>query len=321
MQIKSKNNLIIYVSSRNNYDMLLGEVLKNINFEGYEFINVDDCSSSSEKKKGRQICKANNIIFLENKSRGVQMATQTLIDYINSNRPECKWIFCFQHDNFPISKGFFTTISNYIECGSVNRFGLMGFNHLDHWYYTGLSYYKYLFGLRPLGAIGILYYSQTESKKKWLCSRYQSKILKNKGWRKPFIIDLPVWTSVGININLWNEVIEPTNQYHFHMWLPDISIQFNYKNIPSIVIPYLYCFNNQRLKMKYNINWDSAAGSKTGDSEYFGDWCNYDFFFKRWGFDHENPRETINLNNYKNTLIEKFYNHDIELGPLKNYDL
>ena len=35
------------------------------------------------------------------------MATQTLIDFINKNRPECKWIICFQHDNFPLSKDFF----------------------------------------------------------------------------------------------------------------------------------------------------------------------------------------------------------------------
>ena len=33
-----KDNLIIYVSSRNNYDMLSGEVLKNINTEGFELI-------------------------------------------------------------------------------------------------------------------------------------------------------------------------------------------------------------------------------------------------------------------------------------------
>ena len=31
------SNIIIYVSSRNNYDMLSGEVLKNINTEGFEF--------------------------------------------------------------------------------------------------------------------------------------------------------------------------------------------------------------------------------------------------------------------------------------------
>lgn len=50
-----KNNLIVYVSSRNNYDMLEGEVLK-IPFEGFEFVNVDDGSSPEEVAKGREIC-------------------------------------------------------------------------------------------------------------------------------------------------------------------------------------------------------------------------------------------------------------------------
>ena len=45
------SNIIIYVSSRNNYDMLSGEVLKNINTEGFEFINVDLIQPSKQHKK------------------------------------------------------------------------------------------------------------------------------------------------------------------------------------------------------------------------------------------------------------------------------
>ena len=52
--IINKKNIIIYVSSRNNYDMLEGEVLKNINFEGFEFINVDDCSENDQIDKGKK---------------------------------------------------------------------------------------------------------------------------------------------------------------------------------------------------------------------------------------------------------------------------
>ena len=63
---KRINNLIVYVSSRNNYDMLENEVFKNINLEGFEFINVDDCSDPEEQKKGKEICRKRDIIFLEN---------------------------------------------------------------------------------------------------------------------------------------------------------------------------------------------------------------------------------------------------------------
>ena len=49
-------NIIIYTSSHNNYDMLQGEVFE-IDFEGFEFINVDDASSESEILKGKDMCK------------------------------------------------------------------------------------------------------------------------------------------------------------------------------------------------------------------------------------------------------------------------
>ena len=60
----NKDNIIIYVSSRNNYDMLSGEVFKNIDTEGFEFINVDDKSSTEEIEKGKQMCEENDIVFL-----------------------------------------------------------------------------------------------------------------------------------------------------------------------------------------------------------------------------------------------------------------
>ena len=59
-----KDNLIIYVSSKNNYEMLEHEVLNNINTEGFEFINVDDNSTLEQKERGINICKNNDILFL-----------------------------------------------------------------------------------------------------------------------------------------------------------------------------------------------------------------------------------------------------------------
>ena len=118
-----KDNLIIYVSSRNNYDMLEHEVLNNINREGFEIINVDDRSLEENKIRGKEICKQNNIVFLDNKSKGVQMATQTVVDFINENRPNCKWLICFQHDIWPVSENFFTRISQLIEQDKLSEFG------------------------------------------------------------------------------------------------------------------------------------------------------------------------------------------------------
>jgi len=153
------SNIIIYVSSRNNYDMLSGEVLKNINTEGFEFINVDDKSSIEEVKKGKKICQENDIIFLENKWRGVQMATQTLVDFVNENRPECKWIVCFQHDCYPITENFFGRISKLIDDGKLDEFGTLGFNRIDMGKSTADSFKKWKNNQKPLGCLGLAHLS------------------------------------------------------------------------------------------------------------------------------------------------------------------
>ena len=315
----NKENIIVYVSSRNNYDMLEGEVFKNINFEGFEFINIDDRSSEEEIKKGKLICKDKNVEFIENKGAGVQMATQTLIDFINTYRPNCKWIICFQHDNYPLTKNFFTQISNYISKGSLDNFGVLGFNHLDFWDYTGFSYYKYLLGFKPIGMVGMPHLSYLKNNK-WLCARQYGKILRNPNWKTPFLVEFPVWPSVGINIKLWNKFIQPTEEYEFHLWLPDIAFQFIKNEIENIIIPDLCCLNHQRLKNKYNINVNSAIGAKEGNEYHFGKYSNFDAWKNRWGWDFENSKSTyIPKNN--NSLMDKFYFHDISKGPLKNYSL
>jgi hypothetical protein len=320
----NKDNLIIYVSSRNNYDMLKGEVLKNINREGFEFINVDDQSSLEEIEKGKDICSEHNIVFLENKSRGVQMATQTLIDFINENRPNCKWIFCFQHDNYPISKDFFTSISQLIKEDKLEQFGILGFNVLDHGDYTGDALDQFEKGGLPLGMIGMAHLSIKSQTGRWLCPRQQDHLLKsNPLWSKPFIVEFPMWAAVGINVNLWNEKIIPTDQYHFHLWLPDIAMQFNYHNYGCLILPDHYCLNHQQLKSKYEINPNSATGAKSGDEYHFGEYSNFSAWQERWGWHYESITDGFKniKHNYENTLIGEFYYHDINKGPLKSFTL
>ena len=319
-----KDNLIIYVSSRNNYDMLSGEVLKNINTEGFEFINIDDGSSEDELSKGKQICKDNDIVFLENKSRGVQMATQTLIDFINDNRPNCKWVICFQHDNWPITDNFFSRISKLISDGKLNEFGSMGFNVLDEDDYTPGEYSRWKNGEKVVGQIGLAHLSVKSLTGRWLCPSKNHNLNNNVDkWLKPFIMEIPLWAIPGINVELWNKVIQPTTDYQFHLWFPDIAIQFLYHNYPCIVLPDLYVMNFIRLKEKYGINGNSAVGAKEGDEFHFGKYSNFQAWMNRWGWHYEKPWETFESvkENYKDTLIYDFYNHDISSGPLKNYDL
>ena len=318
-----KDNLIIYVSSRNNYDMLEGEVLKNINFEGFEFINVDDKSCEEEIIKGKNICQKHGIVFLENKSRGVQMATQTLIDFINKNRPNCKWIFCFQHDNYPISLNFFSKISDLISKNQLKNFGILGFNNLDHGDYTGNSLNEFKAGNSPLGLIGMAHLSIHQKQSRWLCPSQQYNLLQNPKWRSPFIVEFPMWASVGINVELWNDKIIPTTEYQFHLWLPDIAMQFNYYNHPCLILPNFYCLNHQELKAKYNINPNSAQGAQSGNEYHFGKYSNFDAWSSRWGWHYEDIVKDFEKvkENYTGTLIRDFYDHDITKGPLKSITL
>tara|TARA_R110000824_G_scaffold155769_1_gene328503 strand:- start:269 stop:1240 length:972 start_codon:yes stop_codon:yes gene_type:complete len=318
-----KNNIIIYVSSRNNYDMLEGEVLKNIKREGFEFINVDDKSCDEEITKGKAICEDHGIVFLENKSRGVQMATQTLVDYINEHRPDCKWIICFQHDHYPISDDFFSIISERVDNNILDDFGIIGFNVLDKGAYTGNAYNDYLNGEKPIGMIGMCHLSVHSREGRWLCPKQQGTLLEHMSFGEtPFIVEFPMWASVGISVDKWNKYIKPTTDYQFHLWLPDVAMQFNYNNIPCLILPDLYTLNDQQLKVKYGIDASSAPGSRRGNEYHFGKYSNFDAWMNRWGWYYEDIVEGFEQvkDNYKNTLIWDYYHHDITKGPLRRYE-
>tara|TARA_R110002096_G_scaffold204117_3_gene389611 strand:+ start:257 stop:1231 length:975 start_codon:yes stop_codon:yes gene_type:complete len=320
-----KDNLIIYVSSRNNYDMLEHEVLKNIDFEGFEFINIDDRSSVDELAKGKQVCKDNNIVFLENKSRGVQMATQTLIDFTNEHRPNCKWILCFQHDIYPVTDKFFARISKLVHGGKLDTFGSIGYNIVDDGDYTGDAWEQLQAGNSPIGMVGFAHLGVHDTRQRWLATGRNATVRsKPELFKTPFICEYPQWPAIGISIDKWNEVIKPSDEYEFHLWYPDIAMQFNYNNYPVLILPDLYCFNHQRLKEKYGLHYNSATGAMQGDADHFGEYGPHLRNWKdRWGWDYENVSNTYPLiaDQYKGTLIDEYYNHNIEQGPLKQFDL
>ena len=320
----NKDNIIIYVSSRNNYDMLSGEVFKNIDTEGFEFINVDDKSSTEEIEKGKQMCEENDIVFLENKSRGCQMATQTLIDFIKENRPNCKWIFCFQHDCYPITKNFFSRISKLINDGKLDEFGTLGFNRIDMGKHTPGAYDKWVNGEKPIGHLGLAHLSILNESGRWLQPNRNAWLLQNDDWKKPFSVEINAWTSFGINVNNWNECIKPTDEYHFHLWAPDVFIQFLYHNYHNLVLPNLYLMNRQEIKANYSIDVNSAHSSRKGNEYHFGHYePSHEAWKERWGWTYTKPWgefESIK-ESYEDTLIYDFWHHDISKGPLKTFNL
>ena len=221
----NNNNLIICTSSFNNYEMLENEVFKNIDFEGFEFINIDDKSTDSQIKLGKNICKKRDIVFLENKKKGVQYAVNTIMQYIEEYRPECKWIVIFQHDNFPLTKEIFKRLSNLVEKGIPDEISVLGFNHLDRGEYTFNGLKKFLKGEKPIGILGKCHLSVKHHKKRWAAPRPNPFFIKLpffrsylKNFKKPFSIEIPLESAVGLKVSDWKKYIKPTTDYHFHLW-------------------------------------------------------------------------------------------------------
>lgn len=319
MDIRTES-VIAYVSSRNNYKMLKYVVIPWSKRCKVELINVDDGSSKEQLKYGKELCLAESVVFLQNHDRGVQWATQTVINYLNNHKPNCKFLVCFQHDILPLSKSFFKKFENIIKKNDLNDIGLIGFNVLDSGKYTRNALIKYLFGLKPLGMIGMLHLTIAEGNKRWLCPKIQPHLIKNKMWKSPFLVEFPMWAAIAINLKSWNNYITPSNEYQFHLWLPDIAMQFNSNNIGSLVIPQLYCYNAQWLKLFFGIPKNSATGAKAGNDYFFGKYSPFDTWKKRWGWEYENARNTFPRKKYHG-LLSKYYDHDIKLGPIQNYKL
>ena len=317
--IRIKDSIIIYVSSKNNYQMLENEVLQNINTENYELINIDDNSTQIQKSYGEKICKENNIIYLDNNGCGVQMATQTLVEFVLNFRPKCKWLICFQHDNWPITENFFSKLDKLIDSGFMDEFGACGFHILDDGDFFNNHRTTFSGKAVDVGYLGIAHLSVKDN---WMRNICPKRIDLNwNQWMMPFTIEIPVWAIVGINLKKWVKYINPSHEYQFHLWYPDVAMQFLYNNINTIILPELYCFNNQRLKEKYKMHWNSAVGSQEGQVDFFGEYGPHLRAFKnRWGWDYENVQLTEqNLIKYNDTLISKYYHHNLKSGPLVNF--
>ena len=341
------NKIAIVISSKNNYEMLEKEVIKNNEFQNFTFINIDDNSDKDQIKKGREICRKNNIVFLQNENIGIQWAVHTAISSLDK---KIEWIICLQHDCYPISEDFYKRINKLVLDKKLREFGAIGFNFLqEHNRNSDLMSQigKYYCGERELGCLGLMHFSYRPFFKFFLSKRSLSKFptipndniirkiiyflsknnVINENFRRPFIIEMPWWPIVGINIKAWKKFINPTNKLKLHLWFPDVMMTLNYNNFPCLILPNLYCLNNQSLKSKYNIMRNSAEANKNSKQmkRFFGEYGSHLKFFKeKWGWDYERVRWTLTekvLSKYKGTLIYKFSKHDIKKGPLKSYNL
>lgn len=308
-------NFVIYYSSRNNYSMLENEVLKSIDFENFDVINVDDFSDEAEKKLGKDICNRNNIPFLENTKRGLQHSAKTVIDFVDDKYDYVLWM---THDVKPITDKFFNKLNNIIEKNKNtfdNKFGLIGFNMTNP---GASSEYKE----DRCGLMGRAILSTLPNNGGW----YRESVLNMpwEQWKTPFSVECPADLAILINAKQFRKHVTPSDKYHLFVAFDDIALQFLQNNIYNIVIPELHLRHENNIKLKYSISNRSAATARDSkiDSRNFGSYGPHlTYWEEKWGFDRENKNTIESVKDrYKNTLIYDFYMHRPG-NPLKSFDL
>jgi hypothetical protein len=311
-------NFCIFISSKNNYLMFEDLVMKNYKIKNLDIYNIDDNSNFTQKDIGKRICNLNEITFIENQSVGLQMALKTLMTYLDKKNKKYKFILYISHDNYPVSREFFYKFNNFIELNNLDQIGCVGFNHLDYVQNKKeiLEFKQNKFSIGLLGRSFLTSLNNTLIPT-WYSNKSTNNF-KNFKLPKPFAVEGIADMAFGINFNNLKKHIVFSNQYRLHCWADDICMQFLEANIYNLVIPNFVFFNSTEIKPKYSIHFSSVY-SASKNSKIFE--LHKLYWKNKWKWDRGNlPTKEIVNKFYKNSLVQKFCEHDIDKGPVKYFD-
>lgn len=299
----------ILFTSRNNYESLQYWI-DNVDTEGFQILNIDEDSDEENKKIGKEVCEKNNIIYMDREDRGMQNNITTASKHFTSKNID--WIIWFQHDCFPSTKNFFSKLNDLLLKGTLNEFGVVGFNVL----HDGINH---LLSRKPLQ-------KGNKLDAPWpIYDHYFNNQEIPYQYSKPFAIESAMWTMVAVKISQYEKYITPTDDYHFfHAW-DDIAFQFLYNNVYNICIPHLEANHIQEVKKQFNIPVKSPHANTPKEKEkrnyYFSKFDHLKVWQDRWGWDWDFAKDTFESveKNYKDTLLYKIYHHDPKKGPIKTF--
>jgi len=311
-------NIGIVFTSRNNYE-LLDNWMEKVNTEDFFILNIDEDSTEENKELGKKICKKHNILYKDRDKRGMQFNMLTAGDILKEKNID--WILWFQHDSYPKTDKFFSKLNSYVGNNDLSSFGAIGFNILHDYNdikdWNGDNTPLRVTARTPLEK-GDNYYRYHEY---WPNTR----VRYNEEFNKPFAVESIMWATALVNIDQYKKYIEPTSDYHFfHAW-DDICFQFLYNNVYNICLPQFCLAHEQESKVKFGIPKSSPNGDPNKREHFFSKWGHLDVWKERWGFSWDYPESIKDFemvkDNYKNTIIEEFVNHDPLNGPLKNFNI
>ena len=248
---------------------------------------------------------------------------------------DLEWVFVPHHDCWPLTPNFFSRFNKLINTKKIENFGLVGFN----------TYHKCdIQSSYTSKELNYLARSPLEPGDGWYRNKkynLDSRVDLNSGkFDQPFSVETPAAFGVMVNIKSYNEIIIPTSDYHMmHSW-DEIGFQFMYNNIYNLSIPYLHLGHDPTLKTSLGIprvsvhsheSYSHFMGNRHTpenydenlmglDNKFFGKMGNH-VLFQRWGINYDNRRPSYELvrDNYKDTLLDVYYNHDPINGPLKSF--
>ena len=307
---------------RNNYKLLEQYSGPKIHTQKNDVLNfvVDDCSDEKDVEKGKQVASKLGIEFIQNKGRGIQWCIQTLIN----KHPELKWMVVYQTDCIPIFLDDTLSIIEELSSDKYNQFGTIGFNvsaddcgrnpAKDKEAILNDEESLWVIGRSPLVQNPPIHW-------------YRASDLDMSSWdmSKPILVEIPSWHVIALNIEKYKEInIQPTDEYHMHYSWDDIAMQFLKNNIPNAMIPWIYCSHNQTVKERYGCSKhsvDSIRAAWNGDKKgirEMGTANHHEVWKKRWGWDYGNKDSYEEVKEkYKETLMDRFRNHNLKNGPLK----
>jgi hypothetical protein len=309
----------IFLTGRNNYELLDQIWAKNVNRDGVPVLSIDEDSDKAQKKLGKSVCEKHNIVYMDRAKRGMQNNTTTACDYFGPRGIE--YLIWFQHDCWPLTNNFFSKFNKLVECGHLDKFGAIGFNTIatdvlmDH-----KKLLKTWKKTRPLGVMGRSWTTQY----KWVSGSRLKKIPMVphlEKYRKPCSIESVACFAIAINIKNFRKFIKPTSDLlMFHAW-DDVCFQFLVNNIYNIFLPDLYLYHDTNVKPTVGIPRMSVKLARDGNDRYAGGWGHHEVWRKRWGYnfsDHDQFKKVASR--YKGTLLHRIYTDQYRTGPIKVFD-
>jgi hypothetical protein len=314
----------IFLISKNNYEMLENVWIPNMDYNGFEVVNIDEGSTEEQIALGKKICKDNNILFMERDRKGLHSKVEQCCKYFKEKG--IKYLIWFQHDCWFLKKDSLKDFNEMVTNGVLDDYGAVGFNGLatDVVANRDADIESITKGKSPLGVMA----RNPLQNRVWLVGTKGAKfkpIDPNK-YKNPFAIESVAWFAIAINIDKYFETIKPDYNYDFHIAWDDVCYQFLKNNVYNIVLPKIYIEHRPDLKIQYNLPHNSAKYTRNKENNKFfeNNIDHMEYWKQKWGFswgDLAHKEFKSVKQRYENTLLLDFYTHNPDNGPLKEFIL